>query len=162
MKKFLSEFKAFALRGNIFELAIGVVIGGAFNKIVSSLVTDIIMPIIGFLTGGINFTDFKITLVEAIGDKAAVTLNIGLFMQNVVDFLIIALSIFITIKIITKVERRVKTEENTEETKVPDDILILREIRDLLKIKEEKVLEGSVNEADTLIDDGQEKELVTE
>ncbi len=133
MKKFISEFKSFALKGNIFDLAIGVVIGGAFNKIVSSLVTDIIMPIVGFLTGGINFTEYKITLVEAIGDKAAVTLNIGLFIQNVVDFLIIALSIFVTIKVIAKLEKRVKKEQKAEEKKTPEEVILLKEIRDLLK-----------------------------
>ncbi|MDU4889874.1 MAG: large-conductance mechanosensitive channel protein MscL [Clostridium sp.] len=133
MKKFISEFKSFALKGNIFDLAIGVVIGGAFNKIVSSLVTDIIMPIVGFLTGGINFTEYKITLVEAIGDKAAVTLNIGLFIQNVVDFLIIALSIFVTIKVIAKLEKRVKKEQKAEGKKTPEEVILLKEIRDLLK-----------------------------
>lgn len=133
MKKFISEFKAFALKGNIFNLAIGVVIGGAFNKIVSSLVTDIIMPIVGFLTGGINFAEYRITLVEPIGDKAAVTLNIGLFIQNVVDFLIIALSIFVTIKVISKLEKRMKVEQKVEEKKTPEEVILLKEIRDLLR-----------------------------
>ncbi|MEG2288405.1 MAG: large-conductance mechanosensitive channel protein MscL [Clostridium sp.] len=134
MKKFLSEFKDFALKGNVFNLAVGVVIGGAFNKIVSSLVTDIIMPIIGFFTGGINFAEFKIELVEPIGAKAAVTLNIGLFFQNVVDFLIIALSIFITVKIISKLEQRMKLQKKEqEEQQQPANTVLLTEIRDLLK-----------------------------
>ncbi|MEG0306446.1 MAG: large-conductance mechanosensitive channel protein MscL [Clostridium sp.] len=133
MKKFLSEFKDFALKGNVFNLAVGVVIGGAFNKIVSSLVTDIIMPIIGFFTGGINFAEFKIELVEPIGSKAAVTLNIGLFFQNVVDFLIIALSIFIAVKVISKLEQRMKIQKKEQEQQQPANIVLLTEIRDLLK-----------------------------
>lgn len=115
MKKFFNEFKSFALKGNIFNLAIGVVIGGAFNKIVSSLVTDIIMPIIGFLTGGINFAEYKITLVEATKNTSALTLNIGLFIQNVADFLIISLSIFLAIKLVTKIENKINIHKEVEE-----------------------------------------------
>lgn len=136
MKKFFNDFKNFALKGNILNLAIGVVIGGAFNKIVSSLVNDIIMPIIGFLTGGINFSEYKITLVEATKNTSALTLNIGVFFQNVVDFLIISLSIFIAVKLITKLENKInilKAAEKTEVKPVPEDIKLLTEIRDLLK-----------------------------
>ena len=136
MKKFLNDFKNFALKGNVFNLAIGVVIGGAFNKIVSSLVNDIIMPIIGFLTGGINFAEYKITLVEATKDISALTLNIGVFFQNVVDFLIISLSIFIAVKLVTKLENKInlrKEAEKPEVKPVPEDIQLLTEIRDLLK-----------------------------
>lgn len=133
MKKFLSEFKSFAIKGNAFNLAIGVVIGGAFNKIVSSLVNDIIMPIIAFLTGGINFSEYKIILVEPIGAKTAITINIGSFAQNVVDFLIIALSIFIAVKTVAKLEKKMNLSKPTEKPKDPDNIVLLREIRDLLK-----------------------------
>lgn len=118
MKKFLADFKAFALKGNIIDLAIGVVIGGAFNKIVSSLVNDIIMPLVGVLTGGVNFTDYKIVLVEAVGSKAAVTLNLGMFFQNIVDFLIIAFSIFIAIKLMAKLEKNKTKEEKATPKKV--------------------------------------------
>lgn len=133
MKKFFNEFKSFALKGNIFNLAIGVVIGGAFNKIVSSLVTDIIMPIIGFLTGGINFAEYKITLVEATKNTSALTLNIGLFIQNVADFLIISLSIFLSIKLVTKIENKINIHKEVEEKTIPQNIQLLTEIRDLLK-----------------------------
>ena len=97
---FLADFKAFAMKGNIIDMAVGVIIGGAFGKIVSSLVNDVIMPCVGLLTGGINFTDLKATLHEAVLDpttqavvKEAVELNYGMFIQNVVDFLIIAFSL---------------------------------------------------------------------
>lgn len=141
MKKFLNDFKNFALKGNVFNLAIGVVIGGAFNKIVSSLVNDIIMPIIGFLTGGINFAEYKITLVEATKDVSALTLNVGVFLQNVVDFLIISLSIFIAVKLVTKLENKInirKEAEKPEVKPIPEDIQLLTEIRDLLKESTDK------------------------
>lgn len=136
MKKFLNDFKNFALKGNVFNLAIGVVIGGAFNKIVSSLVNDIIMPIIGFLTGGINFAEYKITLVEATKTASALTLNIGVFLQNVVDFLIISLSIFIAVKLVTKLENKINVRKESEKPEVkpiPEDIQLLTEIRNLLE-----------------------------
>ena len=139
MKKFLNDFKKFALKGNIFNLAIGVVIGGAFNKIVSSLVNDIIMPIIGFLTGGINFAEYKITLVDATKNTSAITLNIGLFIQNIVDFLIISLSIFIAVKIVNKIEDRINIHKEAEEKTIPEDIQLLTEIRDLLKENNSKI-----------------------
>ena len=138
MKKFISEFKNFALKGNIFDLSIGVVIGNSFNKIVSSLVNDIIMPIIGLLTGGINFTEFKINLIDPIGNKVPLTINIGTFLQNVVDFLIIALSIFIAVKAVTKLEKKFNLPQENIEKKDPDNIILLREIRDLLKANNNK------------------------
>lgn len=133
MKKFISEFKDFALKGNIFDLSIGVVIGNSFNKIVSSLVNDIIMPIIGLLTGGINFTEFKINLIDPIGSKTPLTINIGVFLQNVIDFLIIALSIFIAVKSVAKLEEKFNLQQKTSKKSDPDNIILLREIRDLLK-----------------------------
>ncbi|WP_338596411.1 large-conductance mechanosensitive channel protein MscL [Clostridium baratii] len=133
MKEFLSEFKAFALKGNIFDLAIGVIIGGAFNKIVSSLVNDIIMPIIGVLTGGINFRDYKIFLTNPLYGTQALTLNIGMFFQNIIDFLIIALSIFLAIKLVTRLERKKELEEEVLPEKEDETVTLLTEIRDLLK-----------------------------
>ena len=136
-KKFLTEFKEFALKGNVLDLAIGVIIGGAFNKIVSSLVSDIIMPPIGAITGGVDFKDLKYVLKPATELTEAVTLNYGAFIQNVVDFLIIALSIFVFVKVITVLNRK-KEEEVVEEAKVEEPKLtveqeLLTEIRDLLK-----------------------------
>ncbi|WP_066889074.1 large-conductance mechanosensitive channel protein MscL [Clostridium nigeriense] len=136
-KKFITEFKEFALKGNVLDLAIGVIIGGAFNKIVSSLVNDIIMPPIGAITGGVDFKDLKYILKPQIGDIPAVTLNYGAFIQNVVDFLIIAFSIFIFIKVVSKLNRK-KEEANKEESIVEEPKLtveqeLLTEIRDLLK-----------------------------
>ena len=133
MKKFIEDFKAFALKGNVLDLAVGVVIGGAFNKIVSSLVNDIIMPVVGLLTGGVNFKEFTVVLVEATESSAAVTLNLGMFIQNIVDFLIISLSIFVFIKVITRFEKKRKEEvREVVEEKTPADIELLTEIRDLL------------------------------
>lgn len=130
MKQFIKDFKAFAMKGNIVDLAIAVVIGGAFNKVVSSLVKDIIMPIIGVLTGGVNFNYLKITLVHAIGKKPAVTINIGTFIQTVINFLIISLTIFIVIKAFAKLQRK----EEKKKIEVPtEEVLLLREIRDSLK-----------------------------
>ncbi|WP_338630390.1 large-conductance mechanosensitive channel protein MscL [Clostridium baratii] len=133
MKEFLSEFKAFALKGNIFDLAIGVIIGGAFNKIVSSLANDIIMPIIGVLTGGINFRDYKIFLTNPLYGTQALTLNIGMFFQNIIDFLIIALSIFLAIKLVARLERKKELEEEVLPEKEDETVTLLTEIRDLLK-----------------------------
>ncbi|MBR4140736.1 MAG: large-conductance mechanosensitive channel protein MscL [Campylobacter sp.] len=129
---FISEFKEFAVKGNVIDMAVGVVIGGAFGKIVTSLVGDVIMPIVGVLTGGVNFTDYKLTLKEAVGEVPAVTINYGVFIQTIVDFTIIAFCIFMAIKFINKLKR-----EKPAEPEIPaepsEDILLLREIRDSLK-----------------------------
>ncbi len=132
----LKEFKEFAVKGNVVDLAIGVVIGGAFGKIVTSLVNDIIMPIVGTLTGGVNFKELKILIKEKQGDVPAVTFNYGSFIQNVVDFLIVAFSIFMFIKLISKLKREKKAEAVKEEPKTSEEVLLLQEIRDLLKDKE--------------------------
>ncbi len=124
------EFKEFAVKGNVIDLAVGVVIGAAFGKIVTSLVNDIIMPIIGTLTGGINFKDLKLPI------KGDVTFNYGSFIQSVVDFLIIAFSIFLFIKLINKLKREKKAEAVKEEVKQSEEVLLLQDIRDLLKNKE--------------------------
>ncbi|MEZ0537750.1 large-conductance mechanosensitive channel protein MscL [Caldicellulosiruptoraceae bacterium PP1] len=132
----LKEFKEFAVKGNVIDLAVGVVLGSAFSKIVSSLVNDIIMPIISVLTGGINFTYLKLIIKRSHGDIPAVTLNYGIFIQNLVDFLIIAFSIFLFIKLINRLKREKKIEivEVKEEHQKPsDEVLLLQEIRDLLK-----------------------------
>ena len=124
---FLKEFREFAMRGNVVDMAVGVIIGGAFGKIVSSLVADVAMPVLGILTGGVDFKDLKITLAEAVGETQAVTLNYGVFIQNVFDFIIIAFAIFMMIKGINKVKKPV------EEVKGPSQEELLTEIRDLLK-----------------------------
>lgn len=121
------EFKAFISKGNVIDLAVGVIIGGAFGKIVSSLVNDILMPIIGVIIGGIDFTSLSIKIGEA-------TIMYGNFIQNIIDFLIVALCIFFMIKAINKLSHIHKKEEPKEEVKAkPDDIVLLEEIRDLLK-----------------------------
>ena len=136
-KKFISEFKDFAMKGNVLDLAIVVIIGGAFNKIVSSLVKDIIMPPIGLITGGVNFSELAYVLKPGEGGSDPVTLNYGLFIQNIVDFLIIALSIFIFIKIVKKLnsksEEEAKKAEEEKEKKLTVEQELLTEIRDLLK-----------------------------
>ena len=124
----LKEFKEFALKGNVVDMAIGIIIGAAFSKIVTSFVTDIIMPPIGLLLGGVDFSDLTITLKEAVGETAAVTINYGVFLGLVVDFIIIAFVIFI----IVKQMNRFKKEEIKEE-KGPTEIELLEEIRDALK-----------------------------
>ncbi|MFA5229949.1 MAG: large-conductance mechanosensitive channel protein MscL [Candidatus Paceibacterota bacterium] len=140
MKKLLQEFKEFAMKGNVMDLATAVIIGGAFGKIVSSLVADVIMPVIGMLTSGKNFNDIKIILREAeIFNGAvinpAVTMNIGSFIQNIIDFVIIAFSIFMMIKTLTQLQKKLKKEEATKEAiaEPTKQEQLLTEIRDLLK-----------------------------
>ena len=109
MKKFFEEFKAFAMKGNVVDMAVGVIIGGAFGKIVSSLVADIITPLIGILTGNVDLSSLKIVLSE---ENA---INYGAFIQNVIDFVIIALSIFVMIKVVNKVSAKVNAKKIAEE-----------------------------------------------
>ena len=132
---FISEFKEFAMRGNVIDMAVGVVMGGAFGKIVSSLVGDIIMPVVGAITGGVNFTDLKLTLKEAAEGAPAVTINYGSFIQTMVDFLIIAFCIFCVIKALNTLKNKLPKEEEAApaEPETPADIALLTEIRDLLK-----------------------------
>ena len=126
---FIKEFREFAMRCNVVDMAVGVIIGGAFGKILSSLVSDIFMPVLGILTGGIDFKDMKFVLAQAQGDVPAVTLNYGVFIQNVIDFIIIAFAIFMMIKALNKVRK-------PEEKKAgPTSEDLLTEIRDLLKNK---------------------------
>lgn len=124
--KTIKEFKEFISKGNVIDLAVGVIIGGAFSKIVSSLVNDIIMPLIGIVIGGINLTNLTLKLGDA-------TVNYGVFLQNILDFLIVALCIFIFVKIINKFNR--KKETPTAPPKKDDKTILLEEIRDLLKKK---------------------------
>ena len=125
---FIKEFREFAMRGNVVDMAVGVIIGGAFGKIVSSLVGDVFMPVLGILTGGVDFKDLKITLADAVGETPAVTLNYGVFIQNVFDFIIIAFAIFMMIKALNKLK---KPEEKVKELTTEEKLLT--EIRDLLK-----------------------------
>ena len=138
---FIQDFKAFALKGNVVDMAVGVIIGGAFGKIVTSIVNNIIMPPIGVITGGVDFTDLKLVIKEAekAGDDViaeAVTLNYGQFIQDVVDFLIIAFCIFLMVKGIAALSR--KKEEPAAPAPAPEpsaEEKLLTEIRDLLKSK---------------------------
>ncbi|MCQ4936099.1 large-conductance mechanosensitive channel protein MscL [Anaerotignum propionicum] len=127
----LQEFKKFALKGNVIDLAVGVIIGGAFGKIVTSLVNDVLMPILGLLLGGINFGDLKYVITPSVGNVPEVAILYGSFMQSIVDFLIISFSIFIFIKIISVR----KKEENPAPPQPAAEVLLLEEIRDLLKEK---------------------------
>ena len=145
MKKFFSEFKTFIMRGNVVDMAVGVVVGGAFGKIVSSFVADIITPLLGILLGKVSFTDLKWVITPAVLDEAGnvveaeLALTYGNFIQQVIDFLIIALSIFVVLRVIMALKSKFekKQEEVVEEVPaepVPSDELVtLREIRDLLK-----------------------------
>ena len=134
---FIKEFKEFAMRGNVMDMAVGVVIGGAFGKIVSSLVGDVIMPILSVFTGGVNFTHWRVILKQAVMEGGTVVspevaVNYGMFIQVIFDFIIIAFAIFLVIKAINRLKRK-KTEEPAAPEKPSEDIALLREIRDLLK-----------------------------
>ena len=128
MKNFIEEFKAFALRGNVMDMAVGVIIGGAFGKIVSSLVDDVIMPVIGVLTGGVDFS--KLSLM--VGDAEV---KYGMFIQNIIDFLIIAICIFSMIKVMNSISAK-KKEEPAAPAEPSNEEKLLSEIRDLLKNKQ--------------------------
>lgn len=129
----LKEFKEFAMKGSVLDLAVGVIIGGAFGKIVSSLVNDIIMPLLGLVVGGVNFSNLKLTLRAAENGKEALTFNYGQFIQNVFDFLIIAFSIFLFIKLINTFKKKEEVIEEKKEEKPTKEEVLLTEIRDLLK-----------------------------
>lgn len=130
----LKDFKEFAFKGNVLDMAIGVIIGGAFGKIVTSLVNDLIMPIISILIGGLNFTDLKYVITPKHGDIAENAIAYGSFIQNVVNFFIIAFCIFIFVRLIEKFKK--KDDAKVEEAPAKaDDVVLLEEIRDLLKAK---------------------------
>lgn len=129
---FLSEFKTFAVRGNVIDMAVGIIIGAAFGKIVSSFVDGVVMPPLGLLIGGVDFSDLAIVLKEAVGDAPAVTLNYGTFIQTVVDFVIIAFAIFLAIKAINTLKRQEAEAPSAPPAPTKEEVL-LTEIRDLLK-----------------------------
>ena len=140
---FLQEFKAFALKGNVMDMAVGVIIGGAFGKIVTSLVNDVIMPPIGLLIGGVDFTDLKLTLKQAVVEAGtevapAVTWNYGAFIQQVVDFTILAFCVFMMVKIMNQLIKKRDTAPTPAPAPAPEpepsaEEKLLTEIRDLLK-----------------------------
>jgi large conductance mechanosensitive channel len=137
MRNIVKEFKEFAVRGNVMDLAIGVIIGGAFGKIVTSLVNDIIMPAIGVLVGGVDFSNLSAivtpeTINEAGEVVSAVMINYGLFINTVIDFLIVAFAIFAVVKGMNKVKKKQEKQEE-EKIKHPTQVELLAEIRDLLK-----------------------------
>jgi large conductance mechanosensitive channel len=135
--KFIDEFKDFAMKGNVIDMAVGIVIGVAFGRIVSSIVNDILMPPIGVLIGGVNFSDLKFIIKEASNSTQAVTINYGNFIQVVFDFIIIALSMFVVIKAMNIAKRNREKEMLDSKPEVVEeaskDLEILSEIRDLLK-----------------------------
>lgn len=132
--KFIDEFKAFALKGNVVDMAVGIIIGGAFGKIITSLVNDIIMPPIGLLVGGVNFAELSVILKEAVGETPAVTWNYGNFIQVSIDFLIVAFAIFMVIKVMNTAKRKKEEAPAAPPAPTKEEIL-LTEIRDLLKEK---------------------------
>lgn len=135
----VKEFKEFAVKGNVVDMAVGIIIGAAFGKIVSSFVGDVVMPPIGVLLGGVDFSDLSIVLQQAIGDKPQVVLAYGKFLQTVIDFIIVAMAVFIGVKVINRLKRQEEAEAIAEapaavEPPAPaEDIVLLAEIRDLLK-----------------------------
>jgi large conductance mechanosensitive channel len=130
----MKEFKEFAMRGNVVDMAVGIIIGAAFGKIVSSFVADVIMPPIGMLIGNVNFSKLAITLKEASGDTAAVTLNYGMFIQSIVDFVIIAFAIFLAIRAMNSMKKKEEAAPAPPPAPSNEEVL-LSEIRDLLKQK---------------------------
>jgi len=122
------EFKTFVMRGNVMDLAVGVIIGAAFGKIVTSLVNDVLMPLLGILLGKVNFTDLTIKIGSA-------TVKYGMFIQNIVDFLIVAFCIFLMVKVINKVMKKKDDDKKEEKPEKSDELKALEEIRDLLKKK---------------------------
>lgn len=131
-KGLIKEFKEFISKGNVIDMAVGVIIGSAFGKIVSSLVNDIFMPLIGVIIGGIDFTNLTLKVKDA-------SINYGMFIQNIINFLIIAFCIFIVVKLMNKLfdkhKKEQEKEEKKEEVKKSDEVILLEEIRDLLKNK---------------------------
>ncbi len=125
------EFKKFAIRGNMIDMAVGIIIGGAFGKIVSSLVTDIIMPPIGVILGGIDLSRLTVTLKKAHGATEAITLNYGLFINTVLDFLIIAFAVFMMVRWINKLHKK----EEAKPVEPSEEVKLLREIKDILAKK---------------------------
>ena len=138
-KGFVQEFKTFISRGNVVDMAVGVIIGSAFTKIVNSLVNDVIMPMLGVITGGVNFADLKYVITPGTEEVAEVAVKYGQFSQNIIDFLLIAIVVFVMVKMINKMRDAAKKKEEEKPAEpvapppTPEDILLLREIRDSLK-----------------------------
>jgi len=136
---FIKEFKEFAVQGNVVDMAVGIIIGGAFGTIVSSLVTDVIMPPIGLLLGGVDFAELFYVLgdgeyssLAAAQEAGAATINYGLFINNVISFLVVAFAVFMLIRTINRLKREEVVEEEPVVEETPEDIVLLREIRDSL------------------------------
>jgi large conductance mechanosensitive channel len=138
----IAEFKKFITRGNVIDMAVGIIIGTAFKEIINSLVKEILMPLIGLFLGGISFVDLKIVIAEATEQTTEVAIMYGIFIQRVIDFLIIAFVVFMMIRTINRIRERIEARKNTEATAeaeaappapTPADIILLTEIRDLLK-----------------------------
>ena len=138
-KGFVQEFKTFISRGNVVDMAVGVIIGSAFTKIVNSLVNDVIMPMLGVVTGGVNFADLKYVITPGTEEVAEVAVKYGQFIQNIIDFLLIAIVVFVMVKMINRMRDAAKKKEEEKPAEpvapppTPEDILLLREIRDSLK-----------------------------
>ena len=128
----LNEFKEFALKGNVVDMAVGIIIGGAFGTIVSSLVKDVIMPPVGLLLGGVDFSDIKLPLKAAAAGREAVTMNIGTFLNNAISFLIVAVAVFMLVKAINELRKRFEKETATTPAAPPASEVYLKEIRDAL------------------------------
>lgn len=131
--KIIEEFKTFAMKGNVVDMGVGIIIGAAFGKIVTSFVNDILMPPLGLLTGGVDFADKMIVLKDATETAEAVTLNYGTFINSLIDFVIVAFAIFFVIKQMNKLMDEPEEEKKEEPKKIPEDIKLLTEIRDSLQ-----------------------------
>ncbi len=133
----IQEFKSFAMRGNVIDMAVGIIIGAAFGKVVSSFVDNIIMPPLGLMIGGVDFSDLAVVLREATGELEAVTLGYGAFIQSVVDFLIIAAAIFVAIKVMNSLKHKEEAKPAAPPAPSKEEVL-LTDIRDLLKQQVDK------------------------
>ena len=140
MKKFMDEFKAFISRGNVVDMAVGVIVGSAFTAIVNSLVKDVVTPFIGVLTGGVDFTQMKYVITPAVGETPEVAILYGNFIQAIINFLIIAFVVFCMVKMINSMRAKMEESKKKEEEAAPaeppkpsEEVLLLTEIRDLLK-----------------------------
>lgn len=138
MKSFIGEFKEFISRGNVVDMAVGIVVGTAFTAIVNSLVKDVIMQFVGWIIGGVNFADFKIVLTPAVGETPEVAILYGNFLNQIINFLIISFVVFTMIKLLNRFRRK-KEELPKEPPAPPADIALLTEIRDLLKEQQKNI-----------------------
>lgn len=134
---FIKDFKEFAVRGNVVDMAVGIIIGAAFGKVVSSLVSDVFMPPLGWIIGGVDFSDLAIVLPEIIEGKGEVSIMYGQFIQTILDFTIVAFAIFMMIKVINRLKKK-EEEKPAEEPAPTKEELLLTEIRDLLKQQQQK------------------------